>query len=84
MTEENINSEGIEGEDFIILTPEKNVTTILPWNLRLLNQTKHAIRIDFRHSNLMVRTLIISNAKEAIAESAVQEQKIAERIGEEI
>jgi len=84
MTEENINSEGIEGEDFVIITPEKNTTNVLPWNLRLTNRSKHTIRIDFRHSNLMVKWLIIGDIEEASDEGAFKEQKIRGRIGEEI
>ena len=77
--------EPIEGEDFIILTPEKNVTTILPWTLRLVCNLKHPVRIDFRHTNLMTKVLYISEeAEESASEQAQKEEKIAERIGTEI
>ena len=84
MSEADVNSEGIEGEDFVVLTPEKNVSTILLWDLRLVNNTKHSIRIDFRHSNLMMKMLIISDKEETNGKSALEEQKIAQRIGKEI
>ena len=84
MSEADANSEGIEGEDFVVLTPEKNVSTILLWDLRLVNNTKHPIRIDFRHSNLMMKMLIISDKEETNGKSALEEQKIAQRIGKEI
>ena len=75
----------IEGEDFIILTPEKNATTILPWNLRLISNLKYPVRIDFRHTNLMTKVLYISEeAEESASEQAKKEEKIAERIGKEI
>ena len=76
--------EPIEGEDFIILTPEKNATTILPWNLRVVSNQKYPIRVDFRHTNLMTKVLVISDEEESASERVQKEEKITERIGKEI
>ena len=78
------NYEPIEGEDFIVLTPEKNVSTILPWDLRIINTTNHPIRLDFRHTNLMTKVLYISEDKEKKGESVQKEEIIKKRIGKEL
>jgi hypothetical protein len=75
---------GIEGEDYIVLTPEKNASTILPWNTRVINDTGRPLHIDFRHTNLMTKVLYISDEKEASDESEEIEEKIAGRIGKEL
>ena len=84
MIEKNADPEGIEGEDFVILTPEKNATPVLPGDIRLVNNTNHSVRIDFRHSNLMVRWFFISDVEETSDKNAFQEQRIMEKIGKEI
>ena len=62
----------IEGEDFIILSPEKNSTNVLPWQTRIVNSTGRTIRVDFRHNNLMTKVLIIS-LEEALNETSATE-----------
>jgi hypothetical protein len=84
MTEENTKYGGIEGEDYIVLTPEKNSITILPWNTRLVNNTGRTIHIDFRHTNLMTKVFYISDEEVASGESTEVKEKIAERVGKEI
>jgi hypothetical protein len=84
MAKKKTNEKGVEGEDYIVLTPERNSTTIFPWGLRMINNTGRSIHIDFRHTNLMTKVLYISDEKEASAESAERKKKIAERIGKEL
>ena len=84
MAEKKDSSGLIEGEDFIILTPEINATTILPWDLRVINNTNHHIRLDFRHTNLMTKVLYISEDKEKKGESVQKEEIIKKRIGKEL
>jgi len=78
----------IEGEDYIILTPKRNIINILPWNIRIVSRLDHDIHIDFRHTNLMTKLLIISDTtqeeEEKIDMDVQEEEKIQARIGKEI
>ena len=78
----------IEGEDYIILTPKRNATTVLPWNTRIVSRLDYDIHIDFRHTNLMTKLLIISDTtqeeEEKIDMDVQKEEKIQARIGKEI
>ncbi len=84
MAEDNTNYEGVIGEDYIVLTPEKNMITITPWSLRLINTTERSFHIAFSHTNLMTKVLVISNTDEKDNESEEIKEKIAGRIGKEI
>jgi hypothetical protein len=85
MTEKKTDEEfGIEGEDYIVLTPEKNASTIIPWSTRVINTTGRPLHIDLRHTNLLTKVLYISNAEEKSVESEEIEEKIAGRIGKEL
>jgi hypothetical protein len=91
MTEKKANEEvGVEGEDYIVLTPEKNASTIIPWSTRVINDTGRPLHIAFRHTNLMTKVLYISDAEEKrakseeVKETSSWKEKIRNKIGKEI